>query len=334
MDRKVKRSLEKWYENKLINLETFEEIKNFENVQAPIKSKFARIIVLVGGLFLLSGLISTLPIIWSSLEYWAQLILLISITAFLYFSAIYSEKFENKKFLIFDSVDRLSSFLFFISTISFAAVLVFSFNILTEANVLKFSQETSLIFISLLTSMYSIYLYFRNSVFLQHIAMFYSIAFFFGSNINLYAPNLETWSWGVIALIGGIIWGYNTFSKFLKPTWTGYFISSSTISVGTVVLVEDLLSNYEILAISILIFGSVVFIWLSIQITEQILFFIGGLGLLINLPRLISAILPDNVWPPLILLLIGAILVAVGLYLNSIRENIKFQLINKNNEEE
>lgn len=334
MDKKVKKSLEKWYENQLINLETYEEIKNFENEQAPIKSKFSRIIVLVGGLFLLSGLISTLPIIWSSLEYWAQLILLISITLFLYFSAKYSEKFENKKFLIFDSVDRLSSFLFFISTISFAAVFVFSFNILNEANILKLSEETSIILISLLTSLYSIYLYFRNSVFLQHIAMFYSFAFFLGSNINLYAPNLETWSWGVIALIGGITWGYNTFTKFLKPSWTGYFISSSTISIGTVVIVEDLLSNYEILAISILIFGSIVFIWFSIQITEQILFFIGGLGLLINLPRLISAILPNNVWPPLILLLIGAILVAVGLYLNSIRENIKFQITKNFNEEE
>jgi len=52
------------------------------------------------------------------------------------------------------------------------------------------------------------------------------------------------------------------------------------------------------------------------------------------LPRLISAILPNNVWPPLILLLIGAILVAVGLYLNSIRENIKFQLTKNFNEEE
>ena len=332
MDKKVKRSLEKWYENELINLETYENIKNSENEQAPIKSEFARIIVLVGGLFLLSGLISTLPLIWSNLEYWAQLILLVSITGFLYFSAIYSEKFENKKFLIFDSVDRLSSFLFFISTISFAAVLVFSFNILNEANVIKFSQETSLILISFITSIYSIYLYFRNSVFLQHIAMFFSSAFLLGSNINLYAPNLETWSWGALAIIGGIIWGYNTFSKFLKPTWTGYLISSSTISMGSVVLVEDLLSEYEILAISILIIGSIIFIWLSIQLTEQILFFIGGLGLLINLPRLISAILPDNVWPPLILLLIGAILVAVGLYLNSIRENIKFQLSKKHSE--
>jgi hypothetical protein len=46
------------------------------------------------------------------------------------------------------------------------------------------------------------------------------------------------------------------------------------------------------------------------------------LGLVINLPRLITEILPDNIWPPLILFLVGGVLVVVGLYLNSIRENI------------
>jgi len=47
------------------------------------------------------------------------------------------------------------------------------------------------------------------------------------------------------------------------------------------------------------------------------------LGLVINLPRLITELLPDNIWPPLILFLVGGVLVAVGLYLNSIRENLK-----------
>ena len=35
-----------------------------------------------------------------------------------------------------------------------------------------------------------------------------------------------------------------------------------------------------------------------------------------------TEILPDNIWPPLILFLVGGVLVVVGLYLNSIRENI------------
>jgi len=51
--------------------------------------------------------------------------------------------------------------------------------------------------------------------------------------------------------------------------------------------------------------------------------YIGGLGLVINLPRLITELLPDNIWPPLILFLVGGVLVAVGLYLNSIRESLK-----------
>ena len=72
-----------------------------------------------------------------------------------------------------------------------------------------------------------------------------------------------------------------------------------------------------------LIIGSVIFVWASIQLSEQVIFYIGGLGLVINLPRLITELLPDNIWPPLILFLVGGVLVAVGLYLNSIRENLK-----------
>ena len=88
------------------------------------------------------------------------------------------------------------------------------------------------------------------------------------------------------------------------------------------ILIEDLIEN-EIISILILIIGSIFYVWTSIQLSEQVIFFIDGLGLVINLPRLITEILPDNIWPPLILFLIGGVLVVVGLYLNSIRENIK-----------
>jgi hypothetical protein len=87
-------------------------------------------------------------------------------------------------------------------------------------------------------------------------------------------------------------------------------------------LIEDLIEN-EIISILILITGSIFYVWASIQLAEQVIFFIGGLGLIINLPRLITEILPDNIWPPLILFLVGGVLIGVGLYLNSIRENIK-----------
>jgi hypothetical protein len=88
-------------------------------------------------------------------------------------------------------------------------------------------------------------------------------------------------------------------------------------------LIDNLFGNNELLEIVVLILGSVLFVWASIQLSEQIIFYIGGLGLVINLPRLITEILPENIWPPLILFLVGGVLVAVGLYLNSIRENIK-----------
>ena len=86
---------------------------------------------------------------------------------------------------------------------------------------------------------------------------------------------------------------------------------------------KNFTTEYIILTILILIFGSIFYVWASIQLSEQVIFFIGGLGLVINLPRLITEILPDNIWPPLILFLVGGVLVVVGLYLNSIRANIK-----------
>ena len=88
-------------------------------------------------------------------------------------------------------------------------------------------------------------------------------------------------------------------------------------------MIENLFGNNNLLKIILLIIGSVIFVWASIQLSEQVIFYIGGLGLVINLPRLITELLPDNIWPPLILFLVGGVLVAVGLYLNSIRENLK-----------
>ena len=100
-------------------------------------------------------------------------------------------------------------------------------------------------------------------------------------------------------------------------------LSTSTISIGSIILIENLFGNNNLLKIILLIIGSVIFVWASIQLSEQVIFYIGGLGLVINLPRLITELLPDNIWPPLILFLVGGVLVAVGLYLNSIRENLK-----------
>ena len=100
-------------------------------------------------------------------------------------------------------------------------------------------------------------------------------------------------------------------------------LSTSTMSIGFIVLIDDLLQNNDLLQIILLIFGSVVFVWASIQLSERGIFYIGGLGLIINLPRLITELLPDNIWPPLILFLVGGVLVALGLYLNSVRENLK-----------
>ena len=95
------------------------------------------------------------------------------------------------------------------------------------------------------------------------------------------------------------------------------------MSIGFIILIDDLLQNNDLLQIVLLILGSVVFVWASIRLLEQVIFYIGGLGLIINLPRLITELLPNNIWPPLILFLVGGVLVAVGLYLNSVRENLK-----------
>ena len=84
MDKKILNLLNKWLENDLISKSTFENIVNFEKNSNPSqRSKVAKTITLIGSLFLLSGLLGTLPLIWDNLAYWAQLILLIVTTLFL-----------------------------------------------------------------------------------------------------------------------------------------------------------------------------------------------------------------------------------------------------------
>lgn len=324
MDKKIQNLLNEWLENNLISESTYENIVNFENNSNPSqKSKVAKTITLIGSLFLLSGLLGTLPLIWDNLAYWAQLLLLIVTTMFLIYAANYSEKFEDRNIFIFKSSERVSSILYLISTISFGSVIAFTLNILNTTNNVSFSEEISILLVSLFVFIYSFILYVRTRLIFQHIALFYTSIFFLGSLGNFIFPNIEPWAGGLFLIATGLIWGLYTSNEVLGPSWLGYLLSTSTMSIGFIVLIDDLLQNNDLLQIILLIFGSVVFVWASIQLSERVIFYIGGLGLIINLPRLITELLPDNIWPPLILFLVGGVLVAVGLYLNSVRENLK-----------
>ena len=324
MDKKILNLLNKWLENNLISESTLENIVNFEKNSNPSqKSKVAKTITLIGSLFLLSGLLGTLPLIWDNLAYWAQLLLLIVTTMFLIYAANFSEKFEDRNIFIFKSSERVSSVLYFISTISFGSVITFTLNILTRTTNINFSEEISILVVSLSVFTYSLILYLKTRLIFQHIALFYTSIFFLGSLGNLIFPNIEPWAGGLFLIATGLIWGLYTSNEVLGPSWLGYLLSTSTMSIGFIILVDDLLRNNDLLQITLLILGSIIFVWASIQLSEQVIFYLGGLGLIINLPRLITELLPDNIWPPLILFLVGGVLVAVGLYLNSIRENLK-----------
>ncbi len=324
MDKKILNLLNKWKENNLITNSTYQEIVEFESNSSPTqKSKVAKAITLIGSLFLLSGLLGTLPLIWDNLTYWAQLLLLVVTTVFLIYEANYSEKFEDKNIFIFKSSERVSSVLFLISTISFGSVIVFSLNIINNTTEFSLSEDIQILIVSFMVLIYSLYMYSRTKQIFQHVALFYSSIFFLGSVGNIIFPNIEPWAGGLFLIATGLIWGLYTFNKILGPSWLGYLLSTSTISIGSIILIENLFGNNNLIKIILLIIGSVIFVWASIQLSEQVIFYIGGLGLVINLPRLITELLPDNIWPPLILFLVGGVLVAVGLYLNSIRENLK-----------
>ena len=324
MDKKILNSLNKWLENNLISESDYKKILDYEkNLNPSQKSKVAKAITLIGSLFLLSGLLGTLPLIWDNLTYWAQLLLLIVTTVFLIYAANYSEKFEDKSIFIFKSSERVSSVLYLISTISFGSVVVFTVSIINRSTSQNISEDIQILIVSFFVTVYSLYFYSRTRQIFQHAALFYSSIFFLGSLGNIIFPNIEAWAGGLFLISIGLIWGLYTFNKILGPSWLGYFLSTSTISIGSIILIDNLFGDNDLLEIIFLILGSVLFVWASIQLSEQVIFYIGGLGLVINLPRLITELLPDNIWPPLILFLVGGVLVAVGLYLNSIRENIK-----------
>ncbi len=324
MDKKILNSLNKWLENNLISESDYKNILDYEkNLNPSQKSKVAKAITLIGSLFLLSGLLGTLPLIWDNLTYWAQLLLLIVTTFFLIYAANYSEKFEDKSIFIFKSSERVSSVLYLISTISFGSVVVFTVSIINRSTSQYISEDIQILIVSFFVTVYSLYFYSRTRQIFQHAALFYSSIFFLGSLGNIIFPNIEAWAGGLFLISIGLIWGLYTFNKILGPSWLGYFLSTSTISIGSIILIDNLFGDNDLLEIIFLILGSVLFVWASIQLSEQVIFYIGGLGLVINLPRLITELLPANIWPPLILFLVGGVLVAVGLYLNSIRENIK-----------
>ena len=327
MNKNIREQLSLWLENNLINQETYDNILEFEkNDQnnSTYKSRIAKTITLIGGLFVLSGLLGTLPLIWDNLAYWAQLLFLGIVAIFLNFAGSYSEKSKDNKIFIFNSTERVSSVLYFGSLVSFVAFLIFTFNITNSLNITDLSEEILFLIISLTAMIYTTFLYFKTKFILQHGALFLNTAFVFGSLGNLLFPNLEIWAFGLFLISLSIVWGLVTNSDMLQPYWLGNLIASGVFLIGLAIFVQDLLRSNQIINIAILVIASTFIIWISIQISEQPVFLVGSFSLLINLPRLISAILPDNIWPPLILFLIGGVLVSLGLYLNSIRTNIGF----------
>jgi len=327
VNKNIREQLSLWLENNLINQETYDNILEFEkNDQnnSTYKSRIAKTITLIGGLFVLSGLLGTLPLIWDNLAYWAQLLFLGIVAIFLNFAGSYSEKSKDNKIFIFNSTERVSSVLYFGSLVSFVAFLIFTFNITNSLNITDLNEEILFLIISLTAMIYTTFLYFKTKFILQHGALFLNTAFVFGSVGNLLFPNLEIWAFGLFLISLSIVWGLVTNSDMLQPYWLGNLIASGVFLIGLAIFAEDLLSSNQIIKIAILVIASTFIIWISIQISEQPVFLVGSFSLLINLPRLISAILPDNIWPPLILFLIGGVLVSLGLYLNSIRTNIGF----------
>ena len=233
------------------------------------------------------------------------------------------QQIDKNKLFIFKSSERISSFLYFVSTVSFTAVIIFTLNILENISSINIPEDVAILITSTIVLIYSGFLYKITVEIFQHITLFYSLVFFLGSIGNLFLRNVEPWGIGLFITAVGLIWGLNTYSNLLQPSWLGYFLSSVNIAIGVIAITEDLLSDFKIINILILIVGSLIYIWTSIQLSEQVIFYIGGLGLIINLPRLITELLPNNIWPPLILFIVGGVLVTVGLYLNSIRENIR-----------
>ena len=323
MDKKIKKFLDTLLENEVLDQKVYQNIIDFEdNNNLSQKSKVARALTLIGGFFVLSGLLGTLPLIWANLSYWAQLMLLIATTWFLFYAAGYSQQIDKEKLFIFKSSERISSFLYLVSTVSLTAVIVFTLNILENTSSINIPEDIAILITSTIVLIYSGYLYKVTFEIFQHVTLFYSLIFFLGSIGNLFLRNVEPWGIGLFIATVGLIWGLNTYSNLLQPSWLGYFLSSINVAIGFVAIIEDLLSDFEVINIIILIAGSLLYIWISIQLSEQVIFYIGGLGLIINLPRLIAELLPNNIWPPLVLFLVGGVLVTVGLYLNSLRETL------------
>ena len=91
MDKKIHKLVDKWLDNSVISQSVYDEILKYEEDANPSqKSKVAKAITLIGSLFVLSGLLGTLPLIWDNLAYWAQLILLIVTTTFLIYCLLYT----------------------------------------------------------------------------------------------------------------------------------------------------------------------------------------------------------------------------------------------------
>ena len=68
MDKKIKNFLDKLLENNILDQQIYENIMTYEeHNKVSQKSKVAKALTLIGGFFVFSGLLGTLPLIWENL---------------------------------------------------------------------------------------------------------------------------------------------------------------------------------------------------------------------------------------------------------------------------
>ncbi|MGI9586575.1 MAG: DUF2157 domain-containing protein [Acidimicrobiia bacterium] len=295
---------QEWVSAGLISEEQANSIDAFESAQPKTRSAVLEVLGYVGAvLVLIAGLI-IVGDMWPDLDRLAKLAIAAIAAGVLVAGGLAATGSEG------DSLRRVGQ----VSLLLAAGPLGLAIGVLAEDNV---ADEVAVLLGFAAAFVYSTAMYFRDRSWAQHIGMF--ITGVGTSTLAVIAVN-EDWTWqaGAAAFVYGVVWlGLSTTNR-LQPRLLGEIAGLSAMMFGSITLIAALefdedAARHAVLAVFIAIAFALVAVG---TIRDRVAIIVGGMvGLVVYIPWLISSAFGETLGAPVVLLIVGALLIASAVYL-------------------
>ncbi|MER5202160.1 DUF2157 domain-containing protein [Streptomyces sp. NPDC002825] len=156
---------------------------------------------------------------------------------------------------------------------------------------------------------YAIVLWLRTKAPLQHIAMFGGLATALGAGVVRIDPDTPLWVSGLSVWLLSVVWAVAVYRGHVPPAAVGLPVAAVGSLIGAQLMMETAAGHVVALATVAGVLAA------GVVLRRMWVLAAGALGVLLTVPRTADRYFPDSVAAPLTVLLVGAVLLGVSVFL-------------------